>query len=43
MSANESAEDIRIVLEPRPKNVDPNMLMGLLFRNSELETGSRST
>ena len=35
---DESAEDIRIVLEPRSKNVDPDMLMGLLFRNSELET-----
>jgi topoisomerase IV subunit A len=35
---DESADDIRIVLEPRSKNVDPEMLMGMLFRNSELET-----
>ncbi|MGB3146745.1 MAG: DNA topoisomerase IV subunit A, partial [Paracoccaceae bacterium] len=35
---DESADDIRIVLEPRSKNVDPDMLMGMLFRNSELET-----
>ena len=34
---DESAEDIRLVLEPRSKNVDPDMLMGMLFRNSELE------
>ncbi|MGC1486927.1 MAG: DNA topoisomerase IV subunit A [Albidovulum sp.] len=35
---DESADDIRIVLEPRSKNVDPDMLMGMLYRNSELET-----
>lgn len=35
---DESADDIRIVLEPRSKNVDPDMMMGMLFRNSELET-----
>ncbi len=35
---DESADDIRIVLEPRSKNVDPEMLMGMLFRNSDLET-----
>ena len=34
---DESAEDIRIVLEPRSRNVDPEVLMGLLFRNSDLE------
>ena len=34
---DESADDIRIVLEPRSRNVDPEMLMGMLFRNSELE------
>ncbi|WP_121060403.1 DNA topoisomerase IV subunit A [Chachezhania antarctica] len=34
---DESAEDIRIVLEPRSKNVDAEVLMGMLFRNSELE------
>ncbi len=35
---DESADDIRIVLEPRSRNVDPEMLMGMLFRASELET-----
>lgn len=34
---DESADDIRMVLEPRSKNVDPEVLMGMLFRNSELE------
>ncbi len=35
---DESAEDIRVVLEPKSKNVDPEVLMGLMFRNSDLET-----
>ena len=35
---DESAEDIRVVLEPRAKTVDPEVLMGMLFRNSDLET-----
>jgi len=34
---DESAEDVRIVLEPRARTVDPEMLMGMLFRTSELE------
>lgn len=34
---DESAEDVRIVLEPRSRNVEPEMLMGMLFRNSDLE------
>jgi topoisomerase-4 subunit A len=34
---DESAEDVRIVLEPRARTVDPEMLMGMLFRNSDLE------
>ncbi|MCC5972268.1 MAG: DNA topoisomerase IV subunit A [Pararhodobacter sp.] len=34
---DESAEDVRLVLEPRSKNVDPELLMGMLFRNSDLE------
>ncbi|MPM17350.1 DNA topoisomerase 4 subunit A [bioreactor metagenome] len=34
---DESADDIRIVLEPRARTVDPAQLMGMLFRNSELE------
>jgi len=35
---DESADDIRIVLEPRSKNVDPDVLMNMLYRNSDLET-----
>ena len=35
---DESAEDIRLVLEPRSKTVDPAMLMETLFKQSELET-----
>ena len=35
---DESAEDIRIVLEPKSRNVDPDVLMSTLYRNSELET-----
>ncbi|HBS51142.1 MAG TPA: DNA topoisomerase IV subunit A [Rhodobacteraceae bacterium] len=34
---DESADDIRVILEPRSKNVDPEVLMGLMFRNSDLE------
>ena len=34
---DESAEDVRMVLEPRSKNVDPEVLMGMMFRNSDLE------
>jgi topoisomerase-4 subunit A len=35
---DESADDIRIVLEPRSRNVDPEVMMGMLYRNSDLET-----
>lgn len=35
---DESAEDIRIVLEPRSKNIDPAVLMESLFKMSELES-----
>jgi topoisomerase IV subunit A len=35
---DESADDVRLVLEPRSRNVDPELLMGMLFRNSDLET-----
>ena len=35
---DESAEDIRIVLEPKSKNVDANMLMESLFKMTDLET-----
>ena len=34
---DESADDVRIVLEPRSRNVDPDVLMNMLFRNSDLE------
>ncbi|KIN62275.1 Topoisomerase IV subunit A [Sulfitobacter noctilucicola] len=34
---DESAEDIRMVLEPRSKNVDPEVLMGMMYRHSDLE------
>ncbi len=35
---DESADDIRMVLEPRSKTVEPEVLMNMLFRNSDLET-----
>ncbi|MBU2983620.1 DNA topoisomerase IV subunit A [Lentibacter algarum] len=35
---DESADDIRLVLEPKSKNVDPDVLMNMMFRNSDLET-----
>jgi topoisomerase-4 subunit A len=34
---DESAEDIRMILEPRSKNVDPEVLMGMLYRHTDLE------
>ena len=34
---DESADDVRMVIEPRSKNVDPEVLMGMLYRNSDLE------
>ena len=34
---DESADDIRLVLEPKSKNVDPEVLMNMMFRNSDLE------
>ena len=34
---DESADDVRMVLEPRSKNVEPQVLMNMLFRNSDLE------
>ncbi|MFC3630043.1 DNA topoisomerase IV subunit A [Paracoccus angustae] len=34
---DESAEDIRIVLEPKARTVDPEQLMAALFRVSDLE------
>ena len=35
---DESAEDIRIVLEPKVRTVDPLVMMESLFRNTELES-----
>ncbi len=34
---DESADDLRLVLEPKSKNVDPDILMNMLYRNSDLE------
>ena len=38
MFATNSREDVRIVLEPRSRSVDPAMLMESLFRLTELES-----
>ncbi len=35
---DESAEDIRIVLEPKNRSIDPELLMASLFRVTELES-----
>jgi len=35
---DESADDVRIVLEPRARTVEPEMLMGALFRSTDLES-----
>src|SRR5687767_6064790 len=35
---DESAEDVRVVLEPRSRSVDPTILMESLFRLTELES-----
>ena len=35
---DESADDIRICLEPRSRTVEPDMLMGALFKTSDLES-----
>ena len=34
---DESADDVRMVLEPKSRSVDPDVLMNMLFRNSDLE------
>lgn len=34
---DESADDIRIVLDPRSRSIEPDLLMGMLFKNSDLE------
>jgi topoisomerase-4 subunit A len=35
---DESAEDIRLIIEPRARNVEPEVLMESLFKLSDLET-----
>ena len=35
---DESAEDVRLVLEPKSRNVEPELLMESLFRATDLET-----
>ena len=35
---DESAEDIRIILEPKSKNIDPELLMESLFKITDLES-----
>jgi topoisomerase-4 subunit A len=35
---DESAEDIRLVLVPKSRNVDPDLLMAMLFKNTDLES-----
>lgn len=35
---DESTEDVRIVLVPKSRNIEPELLMEILFRNSDLET-----
>src|SRR3546814_1546810 len=37
-SLDESAVDIRLVLEPKSRNVDPDVLMESLFRQTDLES-----
>ncbi len=34
---DESAEDVRVVLDPKSRNVEPELLMEQMFRNTELE------
>jgi topoisomerase-4 subunit A len=34
---DESADDVRMVIEPRSRTVDPEVLMGMLYRNCDLE------
>ncbi|MBJ3763578.1 DNA topoisomerase IV subunit A [Maribius pontilimi] len=35
---DESAEDIRLILEPKSRSVDPDVLMNMLYKQSDLET-----
>lgn len=34
---DESTDDIRMILEPKSKNVDPDVLMNTMFKNSDFE------
>ena len=34
---DESADDIRLILEPKSRSVDPDVLMGMMYRNCDLE------
>ncbi len=34
---DESADDVRMIIEPRSRSVDAEVLMGMLFRNCDLE------
>ncbi len=34
---DESTEDVRVVLVPKSRNIEPELLMEMLFRNSDLE------
>jgi topoisomerase IV subunit A len=35
---DESAEDIRVVIEPKTRNIEPEVLMEQMFRNTEFES-----
>lgn len=35
---DESTEDVRVVIVPKSRNIEPELLMEALFRNSDLET-----
>ena len=35
---DESTDEVRLVMEPKSRNVDPNVLMESLFRQTDLET-----
>src|SRR3546814_20203917 len=39
---DESTEEVRLVLEPKSRNVDPAVLMESLFRQTDLEIGRAS-
>ena len=35
---DESAEDIRLIIEPKSRNLSPEMIMEALFKKTDLET-----